>query len=63
MLHATPEGGVAPAHICRGAGSFEAVLRGLGEPLPEDEAAPAPGGEAGRQAEQSPELPQAATVS
>lgn len=34
MLHATPEGALAPAAICRGAGSFRATLASLGEPLP-----------------------------
>jgi hypothetical protein len=65
VLHAAPDGGVAPAHICRGAGSFEAVMRSLGEPLPggtsgdADAEATAPGA----QGEQREELPQAATVS
>ncbi|PSC69399.1 ATP-dependent CLP protease ATP-binding subunit [Micractinium conductrix] len=40
VLHATPEGNVAPAHICRGQGSFETTLRGLGEPLPPGEEKP-----------------------
>ena len=63
VLHASPEGGVAPAHICRGAGSFDALLRSLGEPPAEGEAAPAaPDAPAERPQEQE-ELPKAATVS
>lgn len=37
VLHATPEGTLAPAVICRGAGSFHATLASLGEPLPAQE--------------------------
>jgi hypothetical protein len=67
VLHAAPDGGVAPAHICRGAGSFEAVMHSLGETLPggasgdADAEAAAPGAQGA--GEQREELPQAATVS
>lgn len=64
MLHAAPDGTTEPAHICRGAGSFEAAMRQLGEPLPADyPAAPAapPPAEQAQQAQH--DLPQAATVS
>ena len=61
VLHAAGDGTPAAAHICRGAGSFEAVLASLGEPLPEPEAAAAPAAAPPEAPQQ--DLPQAATVS
>lgn len=69
VLHGLPDGGLAPAHICRGAGSFEAQLRTIGEPLPAADGGGGGGGEGeGGEGEGGPgqereELPQAATVS
>lgn len=62
VLHSTEAEGPI-AHTCRGAGSFQALMASLGQPLPESEPAPAPEADAARQPEASPELPQAATVS
>ena len=65
VLHAGADGSVAPAHICRGRGSFEAMLRSLGEPVPAGGEA-GEGGEAGgegREEGAKEELPQAASVS
>jgi len=67
VLHAGPEGSLAPAHICRGEGSFRACLERLGEPLPEDASEGSEGGEGSENGDRQagsaePEL-QAATVS
>lgn len=63
MLHSGPDGAVAPAHICRGTGSFEATLRSLGEPLPAGEGGESGGGAPAAREESKEELPQAASVS
>ncbi|KAL4443816.1 hypothetical protein ABPG75_011553 [Micractinium tetrahymenae] len=65
VLHASPEGQLAPAIICRGAGSFHATLASLGEPAPPQEGeggAPQGGAERPSPAGGEQEL-QAATVS
>lgn len=61
VLHAAPEGGVAPAHICRGPGSFDAVLRSLGEAPADGE--PVAAAQPAERAQEPEELPKAATVS
>ena len=63
ILHAGPSGEPAPAIICRGAGSFEATLRDLGEPLTAEDPAESGGEEEGLAGEGGCGEPQAATVS